>query len=79
MERPDPPSPPPRPGEDVSRAGWLDPVLVGEVQYRQFTGGERRLRHTSWRGLRQDRHVSEVHRAPRATPTHSTSRPSGPL
>jgi bifunctional non-homologous end joining protein LigD len=53
------------PREDVRRARWADPVLVGEVQYRQFTRGAGRLRHTSWRGLRDDRDPSEVI-APRA-------------
>ncbi|MDX8148387.1 DNA ligase D [Lentzea sp. BCCO 10_0061] len=52
-------SPPPR--EDLVRARWVDPVLVGEVRFRQFTrGDEGRLRHTAWRGLRADRTPSEV-------------------
>lgn len=51
-------SAPPR--EDVVRARWVEPVLVGEVRFRQFTKGAGRLRHTSWRGLREDRHESEV-------------------
>ncbi|MEO6088375.1 MAG: DNA ligase D [Umezawaea sp.] len=58
-------SAPPR--EDVGRAQWVEPVLVGEVRFRQFTKGAGRLRHTSWRGLREDRHVSEV-LAPTAEP-----------
>nr|WP_312878050.1 non-homologous end-joining DNA ligase [Lentzea indica] len=54
------------------RARWVDPVLVGEVRFRQFTRGEDgRLRHTAWRGLRADRDPSEV-TAPRA------GRPSPP-
>ncbi|GAB2999098.1 DNA ligase D [Amycolatopsis acidiphila] len=53
------------PREDVVRAHWVEPVLVGEVQYRQFTRGAGRLRHTSWRGLRADRSPDEVI-APRA-------------
>jgi bifunctional non-homologous end joining protein LigD len=49
------------PREDVVRAQWVKPVLVGEVQFRQFTGGVNgRLRHTSWRGLREDREPAEV-------------------
>jgi bifunctional non-homologous end joining protein LigD len=60
------------PREDVARAHWAEPVLVGEVRYRQFTRGEGRLRHTSWRGLRHDRDTAEVI-APRAT-----SRPAPP-
>jgi bifunctional non-homologous end joining protein LigD len=49
------------PREDVVRAQWVQPMLVGEVVYRQFTrGGAGRLRHTSWRGLRDDRSPAEV-------------------
>ena len=53
------------PPEDVVRARWVEPELVGEVRFRQFTRGAGRLRHTSWRGLREDRDESEVI-APRA-------------
>jgi bifunctional non-homologous end joining protein LigD len=48
------------PREDTVRARWVAPELVGEVQYRQFTRGAGRLRHTSWRGLRADRSPGEV-------------------
>ncbi|MDG4668013.1 non-homologous end-joining DNA ligase [Mycobacterium sp. 236(2023)] len=30
---------------------WVDPVLVADVEYREFRGG---LRHASWKGLRAD-------------------------
>jgi bifunctional non-homologous end joining protein LigD len=63
------------PRDDVARARWVEPVLVGEVEYRQFTRGDGRLRHTSWRGLREDRDVAEVI-APRAT---SHDAPSSPV
>lgn len=62
------------PREDVVRARWVDPVLVGEVRFRQFTRGEGgRLRHTAWRGLRADHEPGEV-TAPepgRPTPQHA--------
>jgi bifunctional non-homologous end joining protein LigD len=32
---------------------WVEPRLVGQVVYRQFTS-DHRLRHTAWRGLRPD-------------------------
>ncbi|EWM18949.1 hypothetical protein [Kutzneria sp. 744] len=48
------------PREDVVRAQWVEPALVGEVVFRQFTRGAGRLRHTSWRGLREDRSPDEV-------------------
>jgi bifunctional non-homologous end joining protein LigD len=47
------------PREDMVRAHWVDPHLVGEVRYRQFTVAGR-LRHTAWRGLRQDRDPGEI-------------------
>ena len=48
------------PREDARHARWVEPVLVGEVVYRQFTRTDRRLRHAAWRGLREDRDPSEV-------------------
>ncbi len=53
------------PREDTARAHWVQPELVGEVVYRQFTRGAGRLRHTAWRGLREDRKPADV-LAPRA-------------
>jgi bifunctional non-homologous end joining protein LigD len=38
---------------------WVSPHLVGQVVYRQFTS-DHRLRHTAWRGLRDDVHADEV-------------------
>ncbi|MEU0529113.1 DNA ligase D [Amycolatopsis tolypomycina] len=74
------------PREDVVRAQWVKPVLVGEVAYRQFTRSGGRLRHTAWRGLRADRAPTEVlapRRQPRSaaehtTPPSDTSTPSSP-
>jgi bifunctional non-homologous end joining protein LigD len=61
LERPSHPFATTPPREDVVRARWVDPVLVGEVRFRQFTRGEGgRLRHTAWRGLRADREPGEV-------------------
>jgi bifunctional non-homologous end joining protein LigD len=34
-------------------ARWVQPRMVGQVVYRQFTT-DHRLRHTAWRGLRHD-------------------------
>jgi bifunctional non-homologous end joining protein LigD len=62
------------PREDVTRAHWVRPELVGEVLYRQFTRGAGRLRHTSWRGLRADREPKDVV-APRATAQEAVERP----
>ncbi|MEU4674540.1 hypothetical protein AB0F91_42940 [Amycolatopsis sp. NPDC023774] len=48
------------PRERARGAHWVEPVLVGEVVYRQFTPGEHRLRHTAWRGWRPDKTPREV-------------------
>ena len=37
---------------------WVEPVLVGDVEYREYTGEG--LRHPSWRGLRTDKSTDEV-------------------
>jgi bifunctional non-homologous end joining protein LigD len=62
LERTTPPVPD-VPREHARRAIWVEPVLVGEVEFRNWTP-DNRLRHPSWRGLRPDRSPSSVHRAP---------------
>lgn len=42
------------PREYARPARWVEPVLVGEVEYRTLTH-DHRLRHAVWRGLRPDR------------------------
>jgi len=67
LHRPDPPfpaaftrargwpgRPPPR-----GQVHWVEPVLVGEIEYRTFTR-EGNFRHPSWRGLRPDREPSDA-------------------
>lgn len=66
LERPTHPFAQAPPREDTVRAHWVEPLLVAEVVYRTFTRGAGRLRHTAWRGLREDRVPSEV-LAPTAT------------
>ncbi|MDX5965239.1 hypothetical protein SIM91_18390 [Rhodococcus opacus] len=39
-------------------ARWVEPRLVGDVEYREHTSGG--LRHPSWKGLRDDKAASEV-------------------
>lgn len=48
--------------EDARGALWVEPRLVGEVEYRTWTH-DGRLRHASWRGLRPDKDPTEVSRA----------------
>ena len=47
------------PREDAVDAVWVEPTLVGEVRFGDWTG-EHRLRAASWRGLRPDRAVAEL-------------------
>jgi bifunctional non-homologous end joining protein LigD len=47
------------PRRDARDARWVEPTVVGEVEYRSFTP-DGRLRHSSWRGLRPDRRPEEV-------------------
>jgi bifunctional non-homologous end joining protein LigD len=47
------------PRRDARGALWVEPTVVGEVEYRSFTP-DGRLRHSSWRGLRPDRRPEEV-------------------
>lgn len=45
--------------EEAKGCHWVEPVLVGEVRFAEWTG-EGRLRHPSWRGLRDDKDPGEV-------------------
>jgi bifunctional non-homologous end joining protein LigD len=42
-------------------ATWVEPTLVGEVSFSEWTT-EGRMRHPAWRGLRDDKSPAEVHR-----------------
>ena len=47
------------PADRRRNARWVEPRLVGQVVYRQFTA-DHRLRHTAWRGLRHDVPAEQV-------------------
>ncbi|MFT4210363.1 MAG: ATP-dependent DNA ligase [Microbacterium sp.] len=47
------------PDADARDALWVEPRLVGEVEYGEFTPGGI-LRHSRWRGLRPDKDPAEV-------------------
>jgi bifunctional non-homologous end joining protein LigD len=47
------------PSEELSRAKWIRPELVGEVTFLQWTTSGA-LRHSSWRGWRPDRSPNDV-------------------
>jgi len=50
---------PPLPAREAKGVTFVEPVLVGEVRYSEWTPDER-LRQSSWRGLRPDKEPSEV-------------------
>jgi bifunctional non-homologous end joining protein LigD len=47
------------PREHARGAHWVDPQLVGEVRFGEWTR-DGRLRHPAWRGLRPDKSPDEV-------------------
>jgi len=49
----------PLPTRDAKGVTFVEPVLVGEVRYSEWTPDDR-LRQSSWRGLRPDKQPSEV-------------------
>jgi bifunctional non-homologous end joining protein LigD len=61
IERPTPPFPRPLPRAETRDARWVEPRIVGEVVYTEWTA-DGRIRHPSWRGLRPDKIPDEVRR-----------------
>jgi len=59
LERASSPFSEPVPREYARGAHWVEPVLVGEVEFREWSA-DGRLRHPSWRGRRPERRVDEV-------------------
>jgi bifunctional non-homologous end joining protein LigD len=49
----------PLPRDHARGARWVQPLLVGEVAYGEWTG-DGILRHPSWRGLRPDKDPAEL-------------------
>ena len=49
----------PLPTREAKGVTFVEPVLVGEVRYSEWTP-DKRLRQSSWRGLRPDKKPSEV-------------------
>ena len=47
--------------KDRPNAHYVDPEVVGEVQFGEWTG-DGRLRHPSWRGVRPDKAPEDVRR-----------------
>ncbi|WP_068280092.1 ATP-dependent DNA ligase [Aldersonia kunmingensis] len=61
MRREDSPFATALPTAERKDAVWVEPKLVGEVRFGEWTGPGR-LRHPAWRGLRDDKHPDEVRR-----------------
>ena len=49
----------PVPRRDAVGAIWVEPTVVGEVRFSEWTR-DGRLRHPAWRGLRPDKKVTQV-------------------
>lgn len=63
LERPTSPFADEVPRPQAKDAHWVEPVLVGEVEFGEWTR-DGRLRHPTWRGLRPDKNPAEVVREP---------------
>jgi bifunctional non-homologous end joining protein LigD len=61
LARDDPPFATTVPRQHAKDARWVEPTLVGEVVFGEWTR-EGRLRHPVWRGLRPDKDPTEVTR-----------------
>lgn len=59
LARPDPPLDGSITRAEATGAHWVEPILVGEVAFTEWTA-DGRLRHPSWRGLRPDKTAAEV-------------------
>jgi bifunctional non-homologous end joining protein LigD len=59
LQRSESPFVTPLPRKDQVGAVWVRPEVVGEVRFSEWTR-DGRLRHPAWRGLREDKAVSEV-------------------
>jgi bifunctional non-homologous end joining protein LigD len=59
LARSDSPFTEPLPRKDSAGANWVQPSVVGEVRFSEWTR-DGRLRHPAWRGLRPDKTVEQV-------------------
>ncbi|NKS56165.1 ATP-dependent DNA ligase [Rhodococcus hoagii] len=58
IERPTSPFAAPPPDLDIRGAHWVNATLVVDAEYREYAGG--RLRHPSWKRLRDDKAARDV-------------------
>jgi bifunctional non-homologous end joining protein LigD len=59
LERKSPPFINPPKGADAKGAHWVEPTLVGEVVFTEWTS-DRLLRHPSFKGLREDKPATQI-------------------
>jgi len=59
---------PPPPGTLARRAHWVEPRLVAEVQFTEWTG-DGKIRHPSLQGFRTDKRPADIRREREADPT----------
>ena len=76
VSRPDPPFAGRLAPEAKRGARWVEPRLVAEVEFRGWTG-DGLLRHTAFKGLREDRDPASIVRTP-AEEASSPAQPSRP-
>jgi bifunctional non-homologous end joining protein LigD len=61
LERATSPFATPVPAQHARDAHWVEPTLIGEVAFTEWTP-DQIMRHPSWRGLRPDKEPQDVHR-----------------
>ncbi|MGD9690430.1 MAG: DNA ligase D [Phycisphaerales bacterium] len=59
-------------GADARGVTWLEPTLVAQVQFREWTAGGT-IRHASFRGLREDIEPASITREASSSPTAPAS------
>jgi bifunctional non-homologous end joining protein LigD len=61
----------------AGQARWVKPVMVAEVEFSEWTN-DGRLRHPSFKGIREDKSAAEVVRERPAEPPATTPSPASP-
>jgi bifunctional non-homologous end joining protein LigD len=75
--RPKPAFANPPTGAEARGVTWVEPRLIAQVQFRDWTGDDV-IRHTSFRGLREDIDPTTITREPSNTPRADPPKPAQP-
>lgn len=70
LARPNPPLEHPPSGPEVKRMHWVEPELVAEIGFAEWTAAGR-LRHPTFKGLREDKPAKEIVMEQASTPRFS--------